>query len=124
MTFITESLAAASATLGTDLLRDSVHRLASEDRIITGAQFTGSAAAGDCAVEIYVSDVLVATLYGLKTGGPASAYEMVPIDAYVPGGAEVRAIVIDEPGTNPVFLVMEIDEDLEDEEIDPFAGMV
>lgn len=120
MTLITQAAAASEATLQTDLLRNSVHRLAGYDRVITGVAFSGSDAAGDAAVEVYVSDVLVGTFYNFKegstgSGGPASAYQMYPTDAYVPAGSEIRATVIDAPATNPVLLVMELDEPAEDD---------
>lgn len=105
---ITQSTAAAQAPLQTDLLRNSIHRQSGADRIITGAAIGGSAAAGDCAVDLYVSDINIATLYNFST--LPSFYQMYPADAYVPAGSEIRAVVIDAPQTNPLLLVIQIDD--------------
>lgn len=114
MTLIVQTAAAADAPLQTDLLRNSIHRLASEDREITGAILGGSTAAGDTKIQLFVGDVQVAELVNiLLTGngaGTLTGYTLFPIDAIVPGGAELRAIVSDAPTGNPVTLYIEIDE--------------
>ena len=110
MTLIAVSSAAASAPLQTDLLRDSVHRLQGYDRMITGAILGGSSTAGDTKIALFVSDVQVAELLNLSNDQPLSGYAMFPVDAFVPGGAEMRAIVTDAPTTNPINLYIEVDE--------------
>ena len=109
MTLIVQSTAAAQAPLQTDLLRNSVHRLQGYDRVITGAILGGSAATGDTQVALFVSDVQVAELVNLYQQ-PLSGYAMFPVDAFVPAGAELRAIVTKAPTTNPIIIYIEIDE--------------
>ena len=110
MTLIAVSAAAADAPLQTDLLRDSVHRLQGYDRMITGAIMGGSSAVGDTKIALFVSDVQVAELLNLSNDQPLSGYTMFPVDAFVPAGAEMRAIVTDAPSANPVNLYIEVDE--------------
>jgi len=109
MTLIAQTSAASDAPLQTDLLRNSVHRLQGVPRMITGAALGGSAAAGDTKVAIFVSDMQVAEIVNLSDAAP-SGYQMFPVDAFVPSGSEIRAIITDAPSTNPITLYLEVDE--------------
>lgn len=109
-------------TTNTDLLRNSVHRLSPEDRLITGAYIqvlaqntaNGIGASANANVALFVSDVLVADIWAhahaavqpnlapAATGAldnqalvsqPAEGYNLYPVEAYVPAGSEIRAIV-------------------------------
>lgn len=112
MTLIQER-SAANAAVQTDLLVNSVHRLSGQNRMITGGALcspTAAANPGTGIVNIFVADVLVATLVNNKDGAPL-AYEMFPIGAYVPAGSELRAIVTEAAGgSNVLLLALEIDE--------------
>lgn len=110
MTLIAQSTAASDAPLQTDLLVNSVHRLQGYDRVITGAILGGSTAVGDTKVALFVSDVQVAELLNIANDSPLTGYTMFPVDAFVPAGAELRAIVTDAPATNAINLYIEIDE--------------
>ena len=111
MTLIVQTTAAAQAPLQTDLLRNSVHRLQGYDRVITGAILGGSTAVGDTQVALFVSDVQVAELVNLQGAGqPLTGYAMFPVDAFVPAGSELRALVTKAPTGNPITIYIEIDE--------------
>ena len=64
MGVIQASIAAATAVVGYDLLKDNMLQAVGYPRVITGVGLTGSAAAGDSAVDLYVDTVLVGQFLG------------------------------------------------------------
>ena len=113
----------AQATNQTDLLRNSVFRLSDMDREITGFYFyqdTGAATDTPGEVALYVSDVLVATMEA-STNAP-QGLQLFPVDADVPGGSEMRAIITSPPSGNSAGMVqvtIQVDE-IMDDELDDF----
>ncbi len=117
MPLITQQASAAVAVIQYDLLVNSIHRLSSMDREITGAGLTGSAAKGDTQVDLYVSEVNIASLKNSDTGaGGLTGLQLYPIDADVPAGAELRAVVVEAPASNPITLIIEIDDVFDDDD--------
>ena len=94
---VTDTMAVSGATayppLQTDLLRNSVFRLSDIDREVTGAfvQAINSTNNNTGRVSLYVSDVLIANIDGQTL--PADGLKLFPVDAVIPGGSELRAIV-------------------------------
>lgn len=101
------SVAAAVAVLDYNLLGSSPHRQTTRSRRLTAAGLTGSAAAGDSAISILVNQTEVARIYNSSTGFP-NRDSLKAINVSVPPSAEVAAIVVDAPATNPLNLLMEI----------------
>ena len=109
-TVINIKAAAAEATAQTDLLRNSIHRLSNNDRVVVYAGLGGGSAAGDTEVELYVGDISVATLLNLATT-PITGYQALPVDAYLPAGVELRAIVRTAvPSGQTGYLFLELDD--------------
>jgi|Deesub1362B_J571_1020462.scaffolds.fasta_scaffold31246_2 hypothetical protein len=105
------SVAAATAVVGYDLLKEERQQVVSYDRVIWGLMLTGSAAAGDTVIELYVEDVLVGTYANTATGEGNINSDLQPIsDLYVPAGSKIHAIVKDAPSTNPIILKLFWDE--------------
>lgn len=104
-----ESIAAATAVLGYDLLQSNINNLATSPRMLTRAGLAGSATALDSAVDLMVGRIVVATLYNVATGAVLTDAHMRDINALVPGGEQVRAVVTDAPATNPLNIVVEFD---------------
>lgn len=105
------SVAAATAVVGYDLLKDERQQVVSYDREIWGLMLTGSAAAGDCTVDLYIEDVYVGTYANTSTGEGQINTDLQPIsDLYVPAGSKIHAIVSDAPSTNPIILKLFWDE--------------
>lgn len=123
ITQIASTTEAAQAQL--DLLRNSIHRLAGSDRIINGAAIAGGSAAGAILVEIYVGDVNVATLANQSTTLQVPrGYELYPLEAVVPGGAELRAIIAKPDAGTAVGLVLVIELDDLDDEAEDLDAMI
>lgn len=96
-------VAAASATVGTDLFSGEVWARAPQDRVVTALALKGSAAAGDTNVEFYADEVRIGDMWNTGTGVP-DLDDYMPVEALmVPGGAQLRAIVRDAPATNPIY---------------------
>lgn len=110
MSLVMVSSSAANATVGTNLLTDSIHSVASRPRTLRGAALGGSAAAGDTKLELYVGAQSVGELFNSKGGANQvpTGDDLFPVGAPVPGGTEIRAIVTDAPATNAVYLVLDL----------------
>lgn len=104
-----ETIAAATAVLGYDLLQSNINNQATYPRMLIRAGLAGSAAALDAAIDLYVGRNVVATLYNVATGAVLSDAHFRDVHAMVPTGEQVRAIVTDAPGTNPLNIVVEFD---------------
>lgn len=140
-------------TTNTDLLRNSVHRLSPDDRLITGAYIQvlaqnsggGVGPSANANVALFVSDVLVADIWAHAHAGvfpnsfpaatgaldnqflvsmPAEGYNLYPVEAYVPAGSEIRAIVnstsLSSSDSLSVVVTIQLDEEDTDED---FAAM-
>jgi len=95
------SVAAASAVLDYDLLRDQTFKTSQRARRIVAVGLAGSAAALDTKCKLMVGNLEVGVIYNAATGAPTRDH-MFRIGAYVPPGAEVYLIVTDAPATNPI----------------------
>tara|TARA_Y100000310_G_C20580372_1_gene762670 strand:- start:564 stop:890 length:327 start_codon:yes stop_codon:yes gene_type:complete len=102
------SVAAATAVVGYDIATPSSLVEAPYPRSIQAIGLAGSAAALDTAVDIFVGQVKIATLYNSATGAP-NRDAMFPVGQDVPAGATLRAIVTDAPATNPINLAVSFD---------------
>jgi len=100
------SIAAASATAGTDLFKDERNNVSSRPRVVTGIAVAGSAAALDAKVSLYIERTYVGSFYNTATGS-WNRDEIVPLgNRYVPPGAKISCIVDTAPGTNPINIVL------------------
>lgn len=99
------SVAAATAVVDYDLLRDKNWKRSSAPRVIQGLGLCGSGAAGDTLVEVLVNSDLVAELYNRATGF-ATRDHVLPVSVIVPAGAELVARVKDAPVTSPINLLV------------------
>lgn len=103
------SVAAATAVVGYDLLTNRPDiSVASTPRTLRAIGLTGSAAAGDAAVDIKVSSRTVATLFNSGTGFPLADASKFDTAYVVPAGAPVSVIVTDAPATNPLNLLIDV----------------
>lgn len=108
--FISASVAAATAVVGYDLLKDTrLARPSKKKRTIKGLGLCGSAAAGDTIVEIEIGGVSAGEYYNTTTGYAAGHTHVTPCSIEVPAGTEINLWVIDAPATNPInpLLVIE-----------------
>lgn len=108
MALLQQSVAAATAVVGYDLLRDDLLATAQYARTINAAGLAGSAAALDTIVDIYVGPTFVARLFNTATGAVLVNAHMFPVrNVFVPAGQRVQAKVVDAPATNVINLAVE-----------------
>jgi hypothetical protein len=96
------SVAAATAVVGYDLASATIWQQTSSPRVLTGISLTGSAAAGDTKVDLFVDQVKIAEFFNSKTGFPNRDDVKGLSGNYVPPGAQLHIFVTDAPATNPI----------------------
>lgn len=106
MGLIYVSVAAATAVVDYDLLKDSELQEVEYARSIVGIGLKGSAAAGDSKVEIMVGDKSIGHLYNSATGFIAGRNDIIDTMSNIPSGTKIRGIVRDAPATNPLNLLI------------------
>ena len=107
------SVAAATAALGYDLTTGQIWATSSNDRALTGFAITGSAAAGDTKVDVFVDQVKILEAFNTTTGFPTRDH-FYALDAYCPAGSKISVIVTDAAATNPINIVVTWDDMEED----------
>lgn len=107
MSVLVNSVAAATAVLGYDLLRDVVGRQEGRQRTLKRAGINGSAAAMDAKVDLMVGSLKAGSLYIGTTGAVTKDY-LFDFNTPVPANTEVSAIVVDAPATNPINIIVEV----------------
>jgi len=109
MALTTISIAAATAVVGYNLLQNRPDvAQAGRDRVIRALGLCGSAAIGDCSVDIKVGDRVVATLYNTALGFPTADAGKFPTSFFVPRGSPLSMIVTDAPATNPINALIDV----------------
>jgi len=102
-------VAAAIAVLGHDLLASRPDIATSAgNRVLRALGLTGSAAIGDCAVDIKVGNRVVATLYNNAIDFPTADAGQFATSYVVPAGSPVSVVVTDAPATNSINLLIDV----------------
>jgi len=106
---------AAQAALNNDLVNEASEqwkpaRNVNRARRIYRAALTGSAAAMDTAIRLEAGGKPLAKLYNTSTGGVTTKDEIFPIGATIPPNVDFKAVVTDAAATNPVYLLLFMDE--------------
>lgn len=96
-----ESIAAAIAVVGYDLLQNNSLRQSDRTRRIVAVGLAGSAAALDTETELFVGQVKIGNVFNSSTGAP-NRDSMYRMGALVPANQEVHLYVVDAPATNPI----------------------
>jgi len=112
MTLLHERVAVADATVGTDLLLNSVWRKSNRPRVIRDAVIAGSASVGDTEVQLLIGAVIVASYPNTIAGSnqKISGLDFLRIGALVPAEEEIRLKVTDAPATNAIDVFLNIDD--------------
>lgn len=100
------SVAAATAVLGYDLTTGTLWAVQGNRRVITGIAVTGSGAAGDAKIDLYVDQVKIGEFFNTTTGFPTRDHFYV-LNSFVPAGSKISMIVTDAAATNPLNVVMQ-----------------
>ena len=99
------SVAAATATVGYDLLKDQWFQQVGYPRVITGFALKGSAAANDTEVEVFVDTIKIGSFFNTGTGFP-NMDDVMPISHPIPPNARLHVYIKDAPATNPINLII------------------
>ena len=106
----TVSVAAAVAILNADLLAGERYKRTPQNRTLEGLALTGSAAIGDSEVEIFIDEIRVGSFFNNALDFPNNDH-LIPLESlFIPGGAELQAIVIDAAATNPLNLMLSMED--------------
>lgn len=104
------SVAAATAIIDADLFTGEVWARAPQDRVLTGIGVRGSTAAGDTEFEVYIDEVRVGNFFNVSTGFPNND-DLAPLESLgVPAGAQLRAIVRDAAASNPINVMVALED--------------
>jgi len=107
----TASVTAAVAIVGADILAGEVWARTPQDRVLTGIAFTGSAVVGDAEIEVSIDEVRVGSFFNSALLVPQSDRDLMPLESLgIPGGAQLRAVVIDAAATSPVFVMAAVED--------------
>lgn len=105
------SVAAATAILDYDLLKDKRTRTSPNDRRLKAIALKGSAAGGDAAVDVYIDTFYLGRFFNNNTGFPNND-DLIGVGGLGwPAGAALAAIVVDAPATNPLNLMYSWDDE-------------
>lgn len=104
------SVAAAVAVLDADLFDGQVWARTPQNRVLSGVACKGSAAAGDTEIEIFIDEVRVGNFFNNNTGFP-NIDDLLPVEnLFVPGSAQLRAVVRDAALTNPINTMVALED--------------
>lgn len=109
MANISVSVAAATAIVGYDLMKDSRHQSVEYDRTVESLKLAGSAAKGDTEVEIFVGDEFLGNFFNTVEGAGVFGNTDEEVDmggVEVFSGEKIHAYVKDAPVTNPINLTL------------------
>ena len=98
----------AQAVVGTDIISNETWRIASDNRVLSRIGLTGSAAVGDCKVELFAGNLRIGEFFNSALGVPQSLRDMFAVNVVIPGGMPLVANIADAPETNPIYLAVEI----------------
>lgn len=100
------SVAAATATIGYDLLRDHRRQQVEEQRVIDTIKVTGSASAGDTEVELFIGDEYIGNFFNTATGFGNQDDVQELGNVVVFPGEKIHVYVKDAPATNPINIAI------------------
>ena len=102
---------AAVAIVGADLFSGEVWARTPQDRVLNGIAYTGSAVIGDTEIEVYIDEVRVGAFFNSALLTPQVDRDVMPLESLgVPGGAQLRANVIDAAATSIVYCMVSLED--------------
>jgi len=102
---------AAVAVVGADLFAGQVWARTPQDRVLNGVAYTGSAVIGDTEIEVYIDEVRVGSFFNSALLTPQVDRDVMPLESLgVPGGAQLRANVVDAAATSIVYCMVSLED--------------
>lgn len=96
------SVAAATAVLGYDMTQNTIWQQQGIARALSGIAVTGSAAAGDAKVDLFIDTFKVGEFFNTTTGFPTMDHVFPLGNNFVPPHSQLHIFVTDAPATNPL----------------------
>jgi len=107
----TADVTAAVAIVGADLFNGEVWARTPQDRVLNGIAYTGSAVIGDSEIEVYIDEVRVGSFFSSALLSPQVDRDIMPLESLgVPGGAQLRANVVDAAATSIVYAMVSLED--------------
>lgn len=107
----TADVTAAVAVVGADLFSGEVWARTPQDRVLTGIAYVGSAVIGDTEIEVFIDEVRVGSFFNSALLTPQVDRDLQPLESLgVPGGAQLRANVIDAAATSIVYTLAALED--------------
>jgi len=107
----TADVTAAVAIVGADLFNGEVWARTPQDRVLNGIAYTGSAVIGDSEIEVYNDEVRVGPFFNSDLLTPQVDRDIMPLESLgVPGGAQLRANVVDAAATSIVYAMVSLED--------------
>jgi len=79
--------------------------------VLNGIAYTGSAVIGDTEIEVYIDEVRVGSFFNSALLTPQVDRDIQPLESLgVPGGAQLRANVVDAPATSIVYAMVALED--------------
>lgn len=108
MTLAMGSIAAASATAGTDLLQNDTNRSSTVNRQLVAIGLAGSAAVNDTEARLMVGNLEVARIFNTSTGSVQVNTDMFRVGVPVAAASQISLVLISGATTNPVNYAMDL----------------
>jgi|TARA_Y100000310_G_scaffold337751_1_gene425649 N-acetylglutamate synthase/N-acetylornithine aminotransferase len=102
------SIAAATAVVGYDLLKDAIFQSQPFRRRIVAAGVAGSAAALDTEIRLTIGSNEIAQMFNSSTGAVTKNADMFRLGDIVPPNQQLHAYVTDAPATNPINVALDL----------------
>lgn len=109
MSNISESVAAATAVVGYDLMKGSRHQQVEYMRSLQSMKLCGSAAKGDTEVELFIGDEFIGNFFNTTEGAGVFGVKEDEVDlgnVMVYPGEKIHAYVADAPTTNAINVTL------------------
>jgi len=94
---------AAVAVVGADLFNGKVWARSPVDRVLQGIAYTGSAVIGDTEIEVFIDETRIGSYFNSKLLTPNIDDMFAVGNLGIPGGALLRAVVVDSAATSLVY---------------------
>lgn len=107
---LTNREASAGSAVGTNITSSARWYVDGRPRHIKRLALTGSAAAGDAAIDLFLGNLYVGTYYNTSTGtAPVEAKDFVGVGYVVAPGEPISAIISDAGATNVLQIALDVE---------------
>lgn len=110
MPSFTASVAAATAVIGADLFVGTTFARSPRNRTVDAIAMAGSAVIGDTEIDLLIDEQRIGNFFNTRLGFPNFDDAIDLRAAFIPAGAQLRAIVRDAATTNPINVRVDLTE--------------